>query len=127
MKRVSGVRGATKVLNEEADIVNQLAALYDALLCENAISEADIISLIFSVTGDITAKNPASALRQSGRAGELALFSTQEPKTDGAPEGIIRLLLHCYMDEERKPQHIFRNGAEALRPDFAIREKKFNH
>jgi chorismate mutase len=124
MKRVSGVRGATKVLNEEADIVDQLASLYDTLLRENNISEADIISLIFSVSADITAKNPAAALRQSGRAGELPLFSTQEPQTDGAPEGIIRLLMHCYMDENRKAQHIFRNGAEVLRPDLVMKRGK---
>ncbi|MDR2865691.1 MAG: chorismate mutase [Spirochaetaceae bacterium] len=119
MRRVFGLRGATKVLNDEADIVSQLAVLYDAMLAENNICEDDIISLIFSITDDITVKNPAAALRQSGRAGELTLFSVQEPKTAGSPAGIIRILLHCYMDEGQKPSHVYRNGAEILRPDWA--------
>jgi chorismate mutase len=118
MKRVFGIRGAAKVLNEEADIVKQLAALYDKMLQLNKLNEEDIISIIFSVTDDITAKNPAAALRQSGRAGEAALFSTQEPRTDGAPQGFIRVLTHCYLDEGAKPHHVYTNGAEILRPDW---------
>jgi chorismate mutase len=119
MKRVFAIRGATKALNDEADMVNQIALLYDALLGGNGLAESDIVSLIFSVTGDLRVKNPAAALRQSGRAGGIALFSTQEPESVGAPAGVVRMLLHAYMDEGRSPAHVFRNGAEALRPDWA--------
>jgi chorismate mutase len=119
MKKVFGLRGAVKVLNEEPDIVKQLAALYDKMLQLNKLNEKDIVSIIFSVTDDITAKNPASALRQSGRAPEATLFSTQEPRTDGAPQGFIRILMHCYLDETAKPHHVYTNGAEILRPDWS--------
>jgi chorismate mutase len=127
MKKVFALRGATKVLNEEADIVRHLGALYDKMLTENKLDEEDIISIIFSVTADITAKNPAAALRQSGRAGNTSLFSTQEPHTDGAPCGFIRILTHCYLDEKAKPRHIYINGAEILRPDWAATKKENIH
>jgi chorismate mutase len=121
MKRVCALRGATKVLNDASDIEKQVAALYDEMLCENGICEDDVISLIFSVTTDITAKNPAAALRAAARGGELSLFCCAEPQIDGAPPatktGFIRALMHCYLDENLTPHHIYRNGAQILRPD----------
>jgi len=119
MKRISALRGATMVSNEENDIKKKLAALFDALLEKNKITEADIVSLIFSVTPDIDSINPAAALRSSGRAGICPLFCVAEPVTKNAPAGVIRVLLHCYMEEGRSPKYVYQNGAEILRPDLA--------
>jgi chorismate mutase len=116
-KKVFALRGAARCRNEEEDITQQVAALYDELLAANCLAEGDIISLIFSVTGDLDAKNPAAALRQSGRGGDLALFSLQEADVRGGAERIIRILLHCYLNSDAFPRHIYRNGAEVLRPD----------
>jgi chorismate mutase len=91
--------------------------LYDGLLQSNDIAEDDIVSVIFSVTGDIDAVNPAAALRSAGRAGELALMVFQEGRfSDGLP-GTIRVLVHCSL--EGPPRHVYLNGAEVLRPDWA--------
>lgn len=116
-KRLYALRGAIFCRNEVQDIERRVVELYDALMEGNGLSEADVVSLIFSVTPDLTAKNPAAALRQSGRAGELALFSVQESLADGGSPGVIRVLLHCYADEGTAPRHAYLNGAEALRPD----------
>jgi chorismate mutase len=117
MKKLTALRGAVRVKNDPDDIGAKIARVYDALLEQNGINEGDIVSLIFSVTTDIDAKNPAAALRQSGRAAELALFSVQEPVVKDALSGVIRLLLHCYMDDSMPPRHVYRDGAESLRPD----------
>ncbi|MDR2480822.1 MAG: chorismate mutase [Spirochaetaceae bacterium] len=119
MKKIGALRGATQVLNEENDIVEQIGILYDELLFKNHIAEQDIISIIFSVTDDITAKNPAAALRQSGRAAETPLFSTLEPKIPPLYPRIIRVLLHAYLEDGVLNRHIYRNGAELLRSDWA--------
>ena len=119
MKRLYALRGATCVLDDENDIIAQLARLFDELLAANRLSEEDIVSLIFSVSADISAKNPAAALRQSGRAAHLALFSTLEPAIEPALPRVIRVLVHCYLEEGAAPRHVYRNGAEVLRPDFA--------
>ncbi|MDR0624193.1 MAG: chorismate mutase [Treponema sp.] len=116
-KRVFALRGATRCQNDEEDIIKQVAALYDELLGANSLAEGDIISLIFSVTGDLNAKNPAAALRQSGRGGDLALFALQEADVQGGTDRIVRILLHCYLNSGAVPRHIYRNGAEILRPD----------
>jgi chorismate mutase len=116
-KRITALRGAVQALNEEEDIVARTTALYDSLLGENGLTERDLVSLVFSVTGDLDANNPAGALRQAGRAGELAMMVFQEAAYEGSLPRIIRVLLHCYMDSGQKPRHVYINGAEVLRPD----------
>jgi chorismate mutase len=116
-KKLFALRGAAQCLNHGEDITRQVTALYDELLGANNLAEGDIVSLIFSVTGDLDAKNPAAALRQSGRGGDLALFSLQEADISGGLERTIRVLIHCYLPEDAVPRHIYRNGAEVLRPD----------
>lgn len=117
MKQLKALRGATQCMNQEGDIILQVSALYDELLLRNQIGEADILSLIFSVTKDLDAKNPATALRQSGRAADVALFAVQEADVKDNLERVIRVLIHAYLAEEIRPYHVYRNGAEALRPD----------
>jgi chorismate mutase len=118
-KRVFALRGAARCRNDREDIREQVSALYDELLQRNGLEEKDLVSLVFSMTGDLDALNPASALRQGGRAAEAALFVVQEAAVRGGLERTIRLLAHCYLDEDAKPRHVYRNGAEILRPDRA--------
>jgi chorismate mutase len=118
MKRLYGLRGAVQCLNETDDICRQVSLMYDELLSANNLEEKDIVSIIFSVTADITEINPCTALRKTGRAaGELALFSACEPKIKNSLERVIRVLIHCYLEEGSKARHVYRNGAEVLRPD----------
>jgi chorismate mutase len=117
MKKLFALRGAVRCENTEDDIFKQISAMYDDILLRNGLSEADIVSLQFSVTQDIDALNPAAALRKSGRAREIALFAVQEAASRDSLPGIIRCLLHCYMDASAAPRHVYRNGAQVLRPD----------
>jgi chorismate mutase len=119
-KKVYALRGAAQCRNEEDDIVRQVCALYDELLKANTLDEADIISLVFSVTPDLDAKNPAAALREGGRGRNLALFALQEAAARGSLERTVRVLIHCYLGETAAPRHIYRNGAEILRPDRTL-------
>ena len=117
MKILHALRGAAQCLNDEADICKQITLMYDELLLLNKLDEKDIVSVIFSVTDDLDAVNPCTALRKSGRAGEIALFSASEPMCQGSLERTVRVLIHCYLDEGAKVHHVYRNGAEVLRPD----------
>jgi chorismate mutase len=119
MKKLVALRGAARCVNSEEDITKQVSGLYDDILSRNNIAEEDIVSLQFSVTGDIDAVNPAAALRKSGRACNAALFAVQEAHSKDSLPRTIRCLLHCYMDAGAAPCHIYRNGAEVLRPDRA--------
>jgi chorismate mutase len=116
-KRLYALRGAAQCENTEEGIREQVSLLYDSLLAKNSLAEENIVSVIFSLTSDLDALNPAAALRQTGRAGELALFAVQEAETIGALPRTIRVIIHCYLPEGTKPCHEYRNGAEVLRPD----------
>jgi chorismate mutase len=117
VKRLFALRGAAQCLNQDRDIRLQTAALYDELLRDNGLEEGDIVSLIFSVTADLNALNPAAALRQTGRGGGLALFCAQEPEVLNGLERCVRVLIHCYLEEGSRPRHVYRNGAELIRPE----------
>jgi chorismate mutase len=117
--RLKALRGATRCENDPRDITEQVGALYDELLARNGLAEPDLVSVLFSVTADLDALNPAAALRNYGRAGEAALFAVQEAAVAGGPDRTIRALIHCYMDEGVTPRHVYRNGAEVLRADWA--------
>ena len=116
-RRLFALRGATRCTNDPNDIMQRTIAMYDELLARNKLSEDDLVSVIFSVTPDLDALNPAQALRQGGRAGTAALFVTQEAYFPGSLERVIRVLIHCYLEKDAKPVHSYLNGAEVLRPD----------
>lgn len=116
-KRLTALRGAVCCKNSEEDIQKQVELLYDELMLHNSYAEEDIVSIIFSVTSDLDELNPAAALRKNGRASDLALFCTAEPSVKNAMPGVIRVLIHCYLDSGLVPVHCYLNGAESLRPD----------
>jgi len=118
-KFVTALRGAICSSDSKEEITQGVIELYDKLLNSNGLAEKDLISLFFSVTPDLNAVNPATALRHSGRAGELAMMVFQEAVISGGVPGTIRALVHCYMDRERPVKHVFIRGAEKLRPDWA--------
>jgi len=119
LKEIKALRGAVCSSNDKAEIAERVAELFDKLLESNELAEKDLISLFFSVTPDLDAINPAAALRQSGRAGELAMMVFQEAAAGSNPPGIIRVLIHCQLDSGRPVKHIYIRGAEILRPDWA--------
>ncbi|MCL2196984.1 MAG: chorismate mutase [Treponema sp.] len=118
MKKLYALRGAVQCENKEDDIIAQVALMYDELLKLNSLAEAEIVSIMFSVTNDINVLSPCTALRKEGRAaGGMALFASQEPEVKNSLERTIRVIIHCYLEEESKPCHVYLNGAEVLRPD----------
>ncbi|WP_059369572.1 chorismate mutase [Treponema endosymbiont of Eucomonympha sp.] len=121
-KRLFGIRGAVCAENTPESVVRAVDTLCSRLFTQNALQADDIVSIHFTVTSDITALNPATALRQSSVAGtarRTALFCSTEPSIDGALPRVIRVLLTAYLPETARPKHAYLGGAESLRPDIA--------
>ncbi len=114
--RLFAVRGAISADNNKADIQKSVAELYSQLLNINNIAEDLIVSVYFTVTDDLTALNPATALRNKGFAQDLPLMCFSEPKTDGSLKGIIRILIQFYGTV--KPEPVYLKEAKNLRPDL---------
>lgn len=113
---VKAVRGAIRVENDPLAIQEAVGLLMRELSARNSFLESDIISIVFSQTEDITAANPATALRRSGFAA-VPLFCTQEPRYAGSVPGILRVLVTFNTDRDGViPAYL--NGAERLRSDL---------
>jgi chorismate mutase len=112
------VRGAIQVAENSAPEIEHAAArLVTEILRANGIAENHIVSIMFSLTDDLTAANPATGLRRTGYAA-TPLFCAQEARIDGALPRVIRALVTFDSLERRPSSPIYLDGAEALRPDL---------
>ncbi|MBR6297525.1 MAG: chorismate mutase [Treponema sp.] len=122
-KRLYGIRGATCTENTPESIIKNVGELCRALFLTNKLETSDIVSVQFTVTPDIDAMNPATALRKAGDVGldtsVIPLFCSQEPVTKGMPKSVIRTMVTAYMEQGAKPVGAYVNGAQILRPDLA--------
>jgi chorismate mutase len=75
------------------------------------------VSVLFSLTDDLTAANPATALRRIGYA-DTPLFCAQEAKIDGAMPRVVRVMVTWDSLEPRPALPVYLDGAESLRPDL---------
>ncbi len=121
-KILCALRGATGAENTVESITKNVGEMCGRLFEANGLDMGDVVSVHFTVTDDLTVMNPAAALRKSGikfDVSELALFCSQEPKIDNSPDHMIRVLLTCYKEDSCEKKHVYINGGEKLRPDFA--------
>jgi chorismate mutase len=115
-KRLFGIRGAVFAENTREDIGKKVKDLYVQILAQNDLLEEQIVSIQFSITPDLTAVNPASALRQAGCALSCALFCCAEPAVDNGIPFVIRVLVTAYLD--KNPVSVYIHGAQNLRTDL---------
>ena len=112
------VRGAVGIeRNDAQDIYTGAHRLVREILNRNRIEEGQIVSIIFSVTKDLTRGNPATGLRRFGFA-DTPLFCLQEADIEGAEPGILRVLLTYRAAEAAVPVPVYLGRAAQLRPDL---------
>jgi chorismate mutase len=88
-----------------------------ALLERNGLGPADLVSCIFTLTGDLDAEFPAVAARQMGLS-QVPLMCAREIPVPGALPRVVRVLVHCYPPEGAEPQHVYLREAAGLRLDL---------
>jgi len=116
---VRAVRGAIQLQKDSSEAMTDgVRRLLRELLERNELTEANIVSIIFSQTNDLTAENPARALRRSG-FGSTPLFCTSEPEYPDSLPRTLRVLLtfETGLSEEAEP--VYLDGARGLRPDIS--------
>ncbi len=116
---IKALRGAIQcALDTEEEIAQQTKTLISTLIEKNNVLQENIISIHFTQTKDLYALNCASGLRQFGYQ-NVPLFCSQEPECSEAMPRMIRVLMTCYIETDRKCVHAYLNGAEKLRPDLS--------
>ena len=117
---VRAIRGAIQVEANEPDaIIDGTARLLTAVLTGNALRQDDIVSMLFTLTPDLTAAFPAVAARRLGLV-TVPLICASEVDVPGSLPRVVRLLAHVDTDLPRADvRHVYLDGAEVLRPDLA--------
>lgn len=112
---MKAIRGATSVESDDAqEIRERVVELMSEIFARNDMGE--LHSVIFTITKDITALNPATAFRKAFDLGEVALLCLYEAAFENSPRGIVRVLIHC---ESSTKNFVYLRRAKDLRPDLA--------
>lgn len=113
------VRGATQVdRNDRDELLEATAELVRAVLEKNDLTPADLISVIFTATPDLTAEFPAYAARAIGIT-DVPFLCATEIDVPGAMPRVVRLLAHVDSPRSREDvRHVYLRGAAALRTDL---------
>lgn len=98
-------------------IVETTTELLHEILLRNALRTEDLISIIFTVTPDLTAEFPAVAARTAGLT-SIPLLCASEIPVPGSLPMCIRVMLHCTVPRDRPIHHVYLREARTLRPDL---------
>lgn len=119
-RRLVALRGATGVTSgDAAGIVAATTELLRELMARNGVAPGDIVSILFTATPDLTAEFPAAAARALG-LDDVALLCAAEIAVPGAPQSIVRVLMHLYTERAYAELHpVYLGAARRLRSDLA--------
>ena len=116
---VRALRGATTFDVDEAEHVTaRVVDLVVLMLERNGVHHDDVISVLFTSTGELSSVFPASAARTIG-LGDVPLICARELDIEGATPRCIRVLMHIETDRTRSElRHVYLEGAKGLRDDL---------
>jgi chorismate mutase len=103
--------------NDAQEIYSGANRLVREIMTRNRIEEQQIVSIMFSVTKDLTKGNPATGLRSFGFA-DTPLFCVQEADIEGAEPRILRVLVTYSAAETAATVPVYLGRAVELRPDL---------
>ena len=103
--------------NDSGAILQATEELVRTVMERNVLAPEQMVSCIFTCTGDLDAEFPAVAARNLGLSG-VPLLCAREIDVPGSLPRTIRLMLHCYADPETPAQHVYLREAESLRRDL---------
>ena len=117
---VRAVRGAVQVDSAARDaILEATADLVTEVMSRNDLTTDDVISVLFTVTPDLTAEFPALAARKLGFHAVPLMCATEIPVVGAMPR-VVRLMAHVETEQSRaQVQHVYLRGAVGLRQDIA--------
>lgn len=119
--QIAALRGATTLdADTREEVVARTVELLEALMERNGLSTDDVVSLLFTATGDITAEFPAAAVREAGIS-DVPMLCARELEVHGRSNLplCVRVMAHVYTDRPRPDRrHIYLRGARQLRSDL---------
>jgi chorismate mutase len=98
---VRAIRGAVQIhADDRDDILEGTSELVSAVMSRNDLTTGDVISVLFTVTPDLTSEFPALAARKLGFHAVPLMCATEIP-VPGAMPRVVRLMAHVETDVPR--------------------------
>ena len=118
-KYCRGIRGAiTAKENSKQEILNVSKTLLKEMLAINHVHSEDIVSILFSVTKDLSRAFPAAAARELGFT-YTPLLCLNEIDVEGSLQKCVRILMHVNSTLSQKEiKHCYMGDAKILRPEL---------
>jgi len=115
-----GLRGATTVKNNDADeILTNTKQLIADMVEKNNVKPENISHVFISMTRDLNAAFPASALREFSGWTYVPVMCMQEIDVPNSLKKCIRIMMVLRTDEKQdRLIHIYHHEAVKLRPDL---------
>jgi chorismate mutase len=116
---VRALRGATTADTDTPEaIAGRVQELLRELFDRNQVDHDDLISIIFTATGDLVSVFPAAAARSMG-LGDVPLLCARELDIVGSTPRCLRVLVHLTTEKDRGAlHHVYLHGARSLRDDL---------
>ena len=116
---VRAARGAIRVNADTKDsILEATERLVGEILSRNELDADRLVSMFFTSTPDLRSAFPAEAARRMGLAAVPLLCASEIP-VEGAMPSVVRVLVQFQSDRGlRDVEHVYLDGAEALRDDL---------
>jgi chorismate mutase len=116
------VRAARGAIRVESDTKEAVLAATERLLGEmlkrNELDAEQLVSVFFTSTPDLRSVFPAEAARRMGLTAVPLLCASEIP-VEGAMRSVVRVLVQFQSDRGlRDVEHVYLDGAEALRDDL---------
>jgi len=118
-RSVRAFRAATTVAADQPALIREaVQEMLDALLDDNDLVPADIISAVFTATPDLVSEFPAHAARLYGWT-DIPLLCAQELPVVGALPRCLRVMVHAESSKARNEvRHVYLRDAVLLRSDL---------
>ncbi len=117
-QRLFALRGAVQAESNQAEaILAASSELVSELIARNSLASEQMVSCLFTCTGDLDAEFPAVAARELG-LDSVPLLCAREIDVPGAMPRVIRLLLHYYAPPDHRPAHTYLGETQKLRADL---------
>jgi chorismate mutase len=122
MWKVRAIRGATTAsANTVAAIKEVVNELLDEIETRNELDSQEIISVIFTATGDLDAIFPAAIARERPHWENIPLLDLQQMYVQGSLPRCIRVLIYVNTPKPQKEMyHPYLGQAKNLRPDWSL-------
>jgi len=119
MERVRALRGATTLeVDERGHLLERTQELIEQLFARNDLHEDDLVSIVFTATGDVHSAYPAEAAREAGIT-HVPLLCARELEIDGGIARCVRIMMHAYTTKGvRELRHVYLHDARQLRTDL---------